>query len=268
MENQIQKLELELKSRGFSAKTIKSYLFHISCFLNRLGTCASQDEIQKYFVCLSEKSDPRTVNLRISAVKFFYRNVLKRNLDINYLKRPERLPEVLTKNEVCQILNSISNAKHRLLIETVYGCGLRVSEASKLRKDDIRFREGIIFIRQGKGKKDRAVSLPSTLSKRLESYILLRSDNNQYVFDSARGGNLTTATIQKIVEKAANKADITKNVHPHTLRHSYATHLLENGTDIRIIQKLLGHSDIKTTEIYTHVSTALIKNIKSPLDTL
>lgn len=264
----IQKLELELKSRGFSAKTIKSYLFHVSCFLSRLGTCASQDEIQKYFVHLSEKSDPRTVNLRISAVKFFYRNVLKRDLDINYLKRPKRLPEVLTKEEVVAILNCIINPKHRLLLETVYGCGLRVSEAAKLKKVDIRFRDGLIFVRQGKGKKDRAISLPSTLSKRLESYLLLRNDDNPYVFDSARGGHLTVMSIQKIVDNAAKKAGINKNVHPHTLRHSYATHLLENGTDIRIIQRVLGHSDIRTTEIYTHVSTALIKNVKSPLDTL
>ncbi|MBU4300579.1 MAG: site-specific tyrosine recombinase/integron integrase [Nanoarchaeota archaeon] len=262
------KLEIELKSRGFSAKTVKSYMFHTSCFLKRMGAQAEHDEIRQYFAGLSEKMDPRTVNLRISAVKFFYRNVLGREMAITFMKRPKRVPEVLTKNEVQRIITAISNTKHKLIIETVYGCGLRVSEAAKLKKDDIRFEEGILFVRQGKGNKDRVVSLPFTLSKRLESYILLRNDENPYVFDSARGGRLTEATIEKIVDKAASIAGIIKNVHPHTLRHSYATHLLENGTDIHIIQKLLGHSDVRTTELYTHVSTALIKNIQSPLDTL
>lgn len=262
------KLEIELKSRGFSAKTVKSYMFHTSCFLKRLGAQTEHDEIRRYFAGLSEKMDPRTVNLRISAVNFFYRNVLGREMAITFLKRPKRVPEVLTKNEVQRIITAISNTKHKLIIETVYGCGLRVSEAAKLKKDDIRFEEGILFVRQGKGNKDRVVSLPFTLSKRLESYILLRNDENSYVFDSARGGRLTEATIEKIVDKAASIAGIIKNVHPHTLRHSYATHLLENGTDIHIIQKLLGHSDVRTTEMYTHVSTALIKNIRSPLDTL
>lgn len=268
MDGLLDKLEIELKSRGFSAKTIKSYVFHTSCFLKRMGMQAEHDEIQRYFAGLSEKMDPRTVNLRISAVKFFYRNVLGREMAITFLKRPKRIPEALTKNEVQRIITAASNTKHRLIIETIYGCGLRVSEAAKLKKDDIRFEEGILFVRQGKGNKDRIVSLPFTLSKRLESYILLRNDENPYVFDSSRGGRLTEATIEKIVDKAAGIAGIIKNVHPHILRHSYATHLLENGTDIHIIQKLLGHSDVRTTEMYTHVSTALIKNIRSPLDTL
>ncbi len=268
MDNLLQKLEIELKSRGFSRKTMKSYMFHTSCFLKRMGMQAPQEEIQTYFACLSEKMDPRTVNLRISAVKFFYKNVLGKEILITFLKRPKRVPEVLTKNEVQKLITAASNTKHRLIIETIYGCGLRVSEAAKLKKDDVRFEEGILFVRQGKGNKDRVVSLPSTLSKRLESYILLRNDENSYVFDSARRGRLTEATIEKIVNKAASIAGIIKNVHPHILRHSYATHLLENGTDIHIIQKLLGHSDVRTTEMYTHVSTALIKNIRSPLDTL
>lgn len=259
-------LEAEMKSRGFSRRTVDSYLFHVSQFLKEGSTASTDEEIQKYFVTLSEKMDPKTINLRISAVKFFYKEVLERNINVNYMKRPKRLPEVLTKDEVILILNSILNVKHRLMIETIYGCGLRVSEAIKLRKEDIRFAEGVIFVRQGKGRKDRAVTLPA--SKRLEAYINSRNDTNPYVFDSNRGGHLTTMSVQKIVEKAAKKAGITKNVHVHTLRHSYATHLLEQGTDLRIIQRLLGHADIKTTQLYTQVSTALIKNVKSPLDTL
>lgn len=268
MNNYIQRLELELKSRGFSAKTIKSYLFHVSCFLSRLGTNTSQEEIQKYFVHLSEKSDPRTVNLRISAVKFFYRNVLKREIEVNYLKRPKRLPEVLTKEEMISILEAVTNPKHKLLLETIYGCGLRVSESSKLKKYDLRFNEGIMIIRAAKGNKDRLVMLPKTTGLKLKAYIESRADENPYVFDSARGGHVTIKTIQCILKNAAKKAGITKNAHVHTLRHSYATHLLEQGTDLRIIQKLLGHSDIRTTEIYTHISSKFISSIVSPVDTL
>ncbi len=217
---------------------------------------------------MSEKLDPRTINLRISAVKFLYKEVLGKELRINYMKKPKRLPEVLTQEEVVDVINSISNTKHRLLIETIYGCGLRVSEAIKLRKEDVRFGEGVIFIRQGKGRKDRIVTLPVSISNRVRAYFEARNDANPYVFDSSRGGHLTTMSVQKIIKKATKKAGIEKNVHVHTLRHSYATHLLEQGTDLRIIQRLLGHADIKTTQLYTQVSTALIKNVKSPLDTL
>lgn len=268
MDEMLGKLETELKSRGFSVKTIKSYMFHTSCFLNKVGVQASDDNVKRYFAELSERMEPRTINQRISAIKFFYRTVLGKDLFIHYMKKPNRIPEILTKEEMRKMISSILNTKHRLLIETVYGCGLRVSEAANLKKCDLRFDEGVLFVRRGKGNKDRIVSLPSTLSKRLESYINLRNDENLYIFDSARGGHLTIMSIQKIVDKAAMKAGITKNVHPHTLRHSYATHLLENGTDIRMIQRLLGHSDVRTTELYTHVSSALIRNVKSPLDTL
>ena len=264
----IAKLELELKSRGLSRKTVKAYLFHASCFLKHMGTESSQEDVQRYFVDLSETMDPLTINLRISAVKFFYQNVLGHRLQINFMKRPKRLPEVLTKEETIAILNQINNPKHRLLIETIYGCGLRVSEASALKKQDIRFDENILMIRQAKGRKDRVVMLPKAIAYRLKSYIDARSDSNPYVFDSARGGHITIRTIQCILKSAIKKARITKNIHVHTLRHSYATHLLENGTDIRIIQRLLGHNDVRTTEIYTHISNAFIKSVKSPLDSL
>jgi len=263
-----EKLALEMKSRGFSRRTIISYISHVSRFLEEVKPESAEDEIQQYFISLSEKLDPRTINLRISAVKFFYKEVLGKELRINYMKRPKRLPEVLTKEEVILILNSILNTKHRLMIETIYGCGLRVSEAIMLRKEDLRFNEDVIFVRQGKGRRDRVVTLPASSSNRLEAYINSRNDTNPYVFDSNRGGHLTTMSVQKIVENAGKKAGVTKNVHVHTLRHSYATHLLEQGTDLRIIQRLLGHADIKTTQLYTQVSTALIKNVKSPLDTL
>lgn len=271
MNNLLIKLENEIKSRGFSGKTLKSYMFHVARFLSDVKIdpiTISDSDIQSYFLNIGNFMDPLTVNLRISAVKFFYREILGREFILNYVKRPKKLPEVLTKEETVRILKSISNTKHRLMIETVYGCGLRVSEVVRLKKDDVRFEEGVLFVREGKGMKDRVINFPTSLSSRLENYLNSRSDNNPFVFDSSRGGHLSIKSVQKVLERAVKKAGIAKNVHVHTLRHSYATHLLEQGTDLRIIQRLLGHSDIKTTQIYTHVSTATIKNVKSPLDTL
>ncbi len=264
----IQKLEEEMRMRGFSPKTAKAYIFHAERFLDSCKNNPTEEAVKSYSLYLSSKKDPRTVNLALAAIRFYFLTILNKKIRITYMKRPKRLPDVLTKEETVRLILSISNTKHRLLVETIYGCGLRVSEAIKLKKDDIRFAEGTLFIRQGKGKKDRIVTLPLSISNRLEAYILARNDVNPYVFDSSRGGHLTTKSVQKIVEKATHKAGIKKNAHVHTLRHSYATHLLEAGTDLRIIQRLLGHADIKTTQIYTHVSTATIKNITSPLDTL
>lgn len=256
-------MEREMRLRGFSHKTVKSYLHHAKEYL------LSGLEPIDYIIQLSSTKDPRTVNLCISAIKFLFRNVLNKPAPrIPYMKRPRRIPAVLTRTETLSLIRSITNHKHRLLLETIYGCGLRVSEATRLRKEDISFPENIITIRQSKGRKDRIINLPKSLSARLCHYILSRSDDNPFVFDSSRGGPLTAKSVQLIVQKASKRANITKNVHVHTLRHSYATHLLEQGTDLRIIQRLLGHSSVRTTELYTHISTHLIRNVTSPLDTL
>ena len=260
--NDLQNTEIELRLKGFSSKTIKSYLFHIQRFLE------SGKELREYVLWLAKRMDPRTINVAIAAIKFYFRNVLKQDVELSYLKRPKRLPEVLTKEETIAILYKITNTKHKLLIETIYGCGLRVSEAIELRKENLRFDEGLIAIRQSKGRKDRFVVLPKFLSARLKSYIEARADENPYVFDSNRGGHLTAKSVQLILQHAVQNANISKQVHVHTLRHSYATHPLEQGTDLRIIQRLLGHSSVRTTEIYAHVSNKLIKNVISPLDTL
>jgi integrase/recombinase XerD len=183
-------------------------------------------------------------------------------------KRESKLPSVLTQNEVENVISSVKNPKHRMFLELLYSSGLRVSEAVSLKKSDIDFDQNIGIVRSGKGKKDRYFIISPNLSDRLAKYLFTRNDENLYIFDSARGGHITVKTAQEIVKKAAKKAKIPKNVTPHTLRHSFATHLLESGTDIRIIQRLLGHKRIDTTQIYTHISTANIKNIKNPLDQL
>ena len=269
MDNLLIKLENEIKSRGFSIKTLRSYVFHVGRFLSDVKLdpeMLSDDEIQKYFLKIGNFMDPLTINLRISAVKFFYREILGREVMLNYLKKPKRLPEVLMKEEIRQLLNITTNTKHKLILEMLYGCGLRVSEVVKLRKNDIRFNEGVVVVRASKGNKDRIVTLPNSLKEKL--HFLEIKNENDYVFESERGGSLSIKTIQEVMAKSAKKAGIKKNVTPHTLRHSYATHLLEQGTDLRIIQKLLGHSSVKTTEIYTHVSRGLITNVLTPLDAL
>ena len=172
----------------------------------------------------------------------------------------------MTFEEVKRLIDGVSNIKHKLIIKMLYGCGLRVSEVINLKKSDLNFDESLIHIRLAKGRKDRFVKIPDSIKEELENYS--KFGESEVLFLSQRGGKLSTSTIQKIIKNFSKKAGLKKNISPHTLRHSFATHLLETGIDLKIIQKLLGHSDIRTTQIYLHISNQLIKNVKSPLDNL
>jgi len=152
------------------------------------------------------------------------------------------------------------------MISLLYACGFRVSELINLKKENLDFNEKVGYVKQGKGRKDRIFNIPEFLFSKLKNYVD-KKENSNYVF-SGRKGKLSERNIQKIVQKAARKAGIEKQVHPHTLRHSFATHLLESGIDIRMIQELLGHADLSTTQIYTHISGEQLKKIKSPIDEL
>mgnify|MGYP001615029869 FL=1 len=154
------------------------------------------------------------------------------------------------------------------MISLLYACGFRVSELLNLKINDFNFNENTGYVKQGKGRKDRIFNIPSFLLKDLQKQAEMQKQENKEFLFSGRKGKLTDRNIQKIVQKAALKAEIQKQVHPHTLRHSFATHLLESGTDIRIIQELLGHADLSTTQIYTHISSEELKKIKSPIDEL
>ena len=263
----IDKFKRELEIRNFSKKTVKSYIYSVEKYMeyskeNLLNESYVKDYVQKNL----RLKNPSSVRKDLFAIKFFFENVLNKKISVPNPKKNNPIPFILTIEEIRRMIEVTSNIKHALIIKILYGSGLRVSEVVNLKKKDLNFDEELIHVRLAKGKKDRFVTIPSSIKEELKNYCSLDSGN--YLFESNRGGKLTKDTIQKIVRNSAKEAEIRKRVYPHLLRHSFATHLLEQGTDLRIIQKLLGHSDIKTTQIYTHISQASIKNVKSPLDNL
>ena len=269
----LKKIEVELKISKNSDYTIRNYLEANSKLLEFVKK--SPEEITendtKEFMSekLSDKSSSSTI-LFLSAIRYAYSNILKKDITLN-IKRPKKetkIPIVLTKQEVTTLLNSVQNKKSKLMVSLMYACGFRVSELVNLKINDLNFEEKSGYIRQGKGKKDRFFNFPNFLIKKVEKQAIKQQEfEKEYLFTGPKG-KLTDRNIQKIVKKSAQKANIKKKVHPHILRHSFATHLLENGVNIRIIQELLGHSDLSTTQIYTHISTEQLKNVKSPLDLL
>lgn len=265
MQGLLLKLKRELEIRNSSKKTVKGYLHSVEKFLDYSESKGLNEESVKDYVQESlNAKNPSSVRRDLFAIKFFFENVLKQKLDLPNPKKNSTMPEILTIEEIRKLIESTSNIKHRLIIKLLYGGGLRVSEIVNLKKEDLNFEEGLIHIKLAKGKKDRFVKIPESLIEELQDYCKI--NESKILFPSNRGGKLTIATIQAILKNSKRKSKIKKRVYPHLLRHSFATHLLEHGTDLRIIQKLLGHSDIKTTQIYAQISQANIKNIKSPLD--
>lgn len=241
----------EMKMKGFSKKTINLYVFYYKKFKS---TKLSRDNF--ILDMINKNYATNSIRLASAAIKYFTGNSSK----IQLPKKRKRLPIVLSKIEIIKIINSTNNMKHRLIISILYSSGLRVSELINLKPNDINLIDNTIQIKNSKGKKDRI----TILSKKVKS-MLNKYETGKYVF-MGRNGKYTSRSVLEIVKIASNKANINKNVTPHTLRHSFATHLLENGMDIRYIQKLLGHSRIETTQIYTHVAKNEYLKIKSPFD--
>lgn len=266
----LKKLETEMKISKLSAHTIRNYLEFNKKLLEYSSKQPEEIEQQdiKNFLAdkMSDKASISTI-LFLSSIRFAYTLLLEKDptLGIKRPKNEKKIPIVLTKQEVIQLINSSSTAKSRLILQLLYSSGLRVSELVNLKPNDLDFNENIGWVRAGKGKKDRMIILSKKLSSKLKKFIEKNKEWN-YVF--SKENPLTTRNIQKIIQKITFKAGIKKSVHPHTLRHSYATHLLENGVDIRKIQMLLGHSSLSTTERYTHVSSSELKKISSPFDSL
>lgn len=269
----LSKLNIELKISKNSKHTIRNYLSANRFLLDFTGKYPQdigEDDVKSYMAeNLSDKASTSII-LFLAAIKYAYSNILKTDPTIS-IKRPKRekkIPSVLTKEEIIGLLNSCTTKKSKLMLSMIYATGLRVSELTNLKTGDLFFEERIGYIKQAKGRKDRIFNIPDFLEKDLrELSEVQKNKKTEYLFSGPKG-KLTERNIQKIVSLAALKAGINKDIHPHTLRHSFATHLLEAGVDIRYIQALLGHSSISTTELYTHISTEKLRNIKSPLDKL
>lgn len=265
----IEQLRSELRVRGYSPRTVVSYVRCVEEFLKYIGSDvgkARRDEVMKFLLMKRDKGyASQTINLYLNAIQFLYRHILKlgRGLGIRYSKRNKRLPVVLSRDEIHRIIEGIRNHKHRLLVELAYGAGLRVSEVVALRIRDIELERLTLWVRGGKGGKDRMTIFPEKIVAGLRARAAGR-DGSDFLFESERGGRLTSRTAQKIFEKAMLEAGISKGATFHSLRHSFATHLLENGVDIRYIQELLGHENIRTTQRYTQVAHSMISTIRSP----
>lgn len=264
------KIEGELKLRNYSQKTIKSYLGCLADYFRFVKTVAKDPDIIRIKEFLSGKQaigqSSETINVHLHAIKYFHHEIMKSTtpIDIHYAKTANKLPVVLSRAEIQLILNNITNQKHHLMIAIAYAGGLRVSEVINLQVKDVNAEELTIHLKGAKGNKDRITILPEKLKDEIKKYITEKSSHD-YVFASERGGKLTERTAQKVFENALRKSKIQKDATFHSLRHSFATHLLENGTDVRYVQELLGHANIRTTQIYTKVTNPMLKNIKSPL---
>jgi len=265
----------KLEIKKYSMSTARTYIGLFEVFLNyHKGTEAiklNENDIRAYLGHLvQEKRSNSYINQAINAIKFYYEVVLgmpNRFYDIERPIREEKLPIVLSKKEVASLLSNIQNIKHKCIVSLLYSAGLRLSELLSLKINNIDSDRMLIFVQGAKGNKDRYTILSQSILNELRKYYL-KYRPKELLFEGPRGNKYSDTSVRKIVKRAAEKARIRKNVSPHTLRHSFATHLLEDGTDLRYIQNLLGHNSSKTTEIYTHVATNIVKGIKSPLDTL
>ena len=271
MEESLNKLKAELKLRGFSPLTVRNYSFFVEKFLKSVNKEKveelNEDDVKAYLGEMFDTKSKNTIMLAAAALKFFYVEILEKEFGkIKMPKKEKRLPEVLTKEEVRKIIDNTDNVKSRLIISLLYSSGLRVSEIVNLKVEDLNFNENTGWVRQGKGNKDRLFAISGNLGQELQEYLETRGKGNKYIFSKEKA--LTTRNIQKIIKGTRERAEISKRVTPHTLRHSFATHLLEDGVDIRLIQSLLGHASLSTTQVYTHISSEQIKKVKNPFDML
>ena len=264
------RLENELKLRSYSKATQKAYITYnqeFNEFIKKEPQKITEEDIKRY---LSKKIDdglgPKSINLVLSALKFYYLEILDIHIfaKIKSQKIPKRIPEVLSVEEVHKLLNAAENPKHALFIKVLYDTGMRVSEAVSLKADDIDFSSGLARVKGGKGNKERIIKIDQNLLAEIKK---LNPSLKGNIF-TGRNGHLSVRAAEHLVNKAGQKANLQKRVYCHKLRSSFATHLLEAGTDIRYIQELLGHSDLSTTQIYTKVSSEKLKKIKSPMELL
>ena len=259
---------------GYSDNTQKTYLHYLGLFCDQFNKLdinqINTRQIETFFYDLIQNNQLSysAQSQYINAIKFYYEKVLGKPNAVYKLSRPrkpETLPKILSKNEIKKILDVTSNIKHKCIITLLYSAGLRRSELINLKVKDLDSERMVITINGSKGKKDRVTLLSSKILNLLREYYK-EYKPEIFLIEGEKGGKYSATSISKILKKSASKAGIKKNVTPHMLRHSFATHLLEQGTDLRYIQELLGHNSSKTTEIYTHVSKKAIDKIVNPID--
>ncbi len=272
--HELQKFTEHLVLKAYSPSTIRTYRNEFAQLLQRLANLPVQNlnavVIQRYLhSCINKGLSEHSIHSRMNALKFYFEQVLHREkmfFEIPRPKKPFHLPQVLNKEEIAALIKAIENVKHKTMLMVAYGCGLRVSEITNLMVTDIDGKRRLMMIRKGKGKKDRIISLSPALLIMLRAYYRMYKPK-KFLFEGAQPATpYSIRSLESIIQQAKQKAGISKNGSMHMLRHSFATHLLDKGTDVVLIQKLLGHNDIKTTLRYLHVTNKDLLNILSPLE--
>lgn len=270
------RFERDLQIRGYSPNTVNQYVYcvrNLVKYFMRPPDELTVDDINDFQLHLTKERKVAwgTFNIYVFAIRFFFLNTLKREWDIKaipYQKRGRKLPEILSGVELSSLFKTVSNIKHRAILMTMYSAGLRVSEVVHLQLRDIDSKRMVIRVDQGKGRKDRYVPLSEALLPVLRQYWKAARPADWLFRGQIPNQPLTRSSVERVFKKAKKDASITKNVTVHSLRHSFATHLLEKGTDIRTIQRLLGHRSLSSTQGYTHVAKNYVNQAGSPLDTL
>ena len=270
-----ERMAADLALCNYAERTQQSYLQRARRFVQHFRRPAEdmgEREVRAYLLYRLARTSPTTVAIDLSAIKFLYRTTLDRPEVVERIpspRRPKKLPDVLSGTEVVTILSAIESLKHRTILTCAYGAGLRISEACSLRTQDIDSKRMTIKVCKGKGKKDRYVMLAEKLLLGLRTYYAQVRPPEPWLFPGDKPGtHISGGAVRDALRKAGERAGLSRRVVPHMLRHSFATHLLETGVDIRTIQVLLGHSSIRTTQHYVHVSTAHVARTKSPVDVL
>ncbi|MBU0635822.1 tyrosine-type recombinase/integrase [Candidatus Micrarchaeota archaeon] len=277
-ENQklLEQFRQEMIVAGYSKRTIKTYLLLVRSFLRVLKKSAkdcSRSDIIEFMATKKEEGQvsPTTLALVYSALNYFFKNFLQLKImeEIKSPKKGKKIPTVLTKEEVRRLIKATRRGRNRLIVEFLYSTGVRVSEAVTIKLNALDFKECIARVKGGKGNKDRVIILSKQWIKEAKKYLKRKKVSSEFLFSQKTTPHSISAdTIQRIIRNACQKSGINKKITPHALRHSFATHLLEAGENIRTIQELLGHASLATTQIYTHVSTENLKKVKSPFDRL
>jgi integrase/recombinase XerD len=270
------RMESELRLRGYSERTVESYIAAVrkfAAFHGRSPGFLGSEDIRSYLVHMTEheKLSPSTIIQAICAIRFIYLHVLHRPCEIEKMvfpKRKKKLPVVLTESEVTKLLDAAPDRRSLAILMVLYSAGLRLNEALQLTPEDIDSQKMSIRVREGKGGRERRVILSEKLLKTLRQYFREYTPKKWLFYGPTREAPMGPRTVQRMIRQTAEHAGLTKRVTAHLLRHSFATHLLEHGTSLRYIQELLGHKNLKTTLVYTHVSPKALDRVLSPLDRL